>query len=91
MSFCISIISWVYCEILTDPGMILNWWWKVIKRLPEWVAKPLGTCVYCFSGQVALWFYLWFVWRFDLNYNIFQHIFLISITIFIVKMINKWN
>jgi len=53
-------LSIVYCEVLTLPDMILGWWDKLIHRVfkSEWILKPLGDCVYCFSGQVALWGYL---------------------------------
>ena len=82
-----GIVGWVFCLILIDEGMIFEKWWNIINRLPMWLSKPLGSCEFCFTGQLALWYYLYFAWRTD-AYNAFYHIAFISIAILTVKMIN---
>ena len=87
----VAVCAWVYAEILTDNGMLLNRVYNVInERLPSWIAKPIMTCVFCVGGQMALWFYLFLVWRFsELQYNLIHHIIFISFTIFYLKLIDK--
>lgn len=34
---------------------ILNWYGRLLGRLPEWLGKPLGLCHKCMAGQLALW------------------------------------
>ena len=80
----------VYCEVLTAPGMIFGWFdkWLHGSNLPEWLLKPLGDCVYCFGGQVALWGYLLVMTQYDW----LQHILFIGLTIFIIHIYCKiWN
>ena len=81
----IGIAAWAFTNILMDGEMIFGWWYKILNKLPEWLAKPLGKCEYCLSGQMAFWFYLYEYWN---DYDFFQHILLISLSIFIVELIN---
>jgi len=85
-SFEVSLITYVYSVILTEPGMLLTglWKWLESKHLPEWIFNPLINCFKCVAGQVALWSFF-----FLFPYNIFNHIFFISLTIFISLIINK--
>jgi len=87
----VSVCAWVYAEILTDNGMLLNRVFNVInERLPSWISKPIITCVFCVGGQMALWLYLFLVWKFsELHYNLLHHIIFISFTIFYIKIIDK--
>lgn len=61
-----AISAWVLCRVLMEPGMIFEKWGDMVHRLNErgldWMAKPLGACGVCFSGQFGLWFYL-VAWR----------------------------
>lgn len=61
-----GICAWVLCRVLMEPGMIFEKWGDFVHRLNsmgfEWLAKPLGACGVCFSGQFGLWFYL-IAWR----------------------------
>ena len=97
LSFKIAVVAYIYSEVLTEAGMILNWFFHLIGKLPEWLFKPLIGCFKCVAGQFALWTFL--VQKFE-NYSniktIFEltelvgnHIFFISITIFIAWLINK--
>ena len=87
----VAVCAWVYAEILTDNGMLLNRVYNVInERLPSWIAKPIMTCVFCVGGQMALWLYLFLVWKFsELQYNFLHHILFICFTIFYIKIIDK--
>jgi hypothetical protein len=80
----------IYSEVLTAPGMILGWWDKLIHRYikPEYLLKPLGDCVYCLGGQVALWGYLIVM----IDYSALQHVLFVSFTIGLIHIYCKiWN
>ena len=84
----IAIFSVVYVNILCDEGMILFFWWRFLHKhiKNQYILKPIVDCDLCFSGQAALWFYVFY---FD-NYNFILHIFFISLVIFTVYIINKF-
>ena len=87
----IGICAWVYVYILLDDGMILGWLGKFLCRLPDWLHEPLGGCEYCVAGQMALWYYLYVNWS---GYTIelaIPHILFITLSIFIVELINIWK
>lgn len=84
----IAVCSFVYTEILTESGMILDKLYRLIDRLPKWLSKPLGSCSYCLTGQLSLWLYLWFYIE---NYNILNHIAFICISIFITHILITVN
>ena len=75
----ISLITFIFYA-LGEPGMIFDWYQKLIGRLPELLWKPLGGCLRCFSGQVGFWFYLIVYFK---EYNFFDHLFFVSATIFL--------
>lgn len=81
----IGIAAWVFTMILGNPDMLFGWWFKWIEQLPEWVSKPLGACEYCLAGQLALWYYLI---KYFNNYDFIEHILMVSLSIFIVKLTN---
>ena len=85
----VGIVAWVFVFILIDTGMIFEKWWVVLNKLPQWLSKPLGSCEYCFTGQLGLWYYLYYAYSTG-AYNVFYHIDFISIAIFTTKIINKW-
>jgi hypothetical protein len=91
LAFELALISYVYSVILTEPGMILSGWYRFLasKSLPEWIFKPLIDCYKCVSGQFAFWGYIVFILINDMPYNIFKHVVIISLTIFITLVINK--
>ncbi len=61
-----GISAWVLCRVLFEPGMIFEKWgdfvYSLHKKGIDWLAKPLGFCGVCFSGQFGFWFYL-VAWR----------------------------
>ena len=81
----ISIICYVIF-VLTQPEMIFHFYWKLIDKLPDWLYKPLGGCLVCFSGQVSFWFFL--ITHFK-TYNPFYHIFFVCAVIFAVLIYDK--
>ena len=83
---CLAVFAWVFCNILIEPGMILDKWWLVLNKLPEWLSKPFGACVYCFGGQLALWGY---PILHHSSYGLIEHIMYIIGTIFIIRIINR--
>jgi len=61
----ISLIAFMFCAISQKEGSILNWYQKLIRKLPEWLFRPLGGCYICFTGQVCLWYFI-FIKPFDI-------------------------
>ena len=78
----IAIVAVVFSCILLDEDMIFGKYGKLLDRLPEWLANPLGRCAYCFGGQIALWYFFFLE-----DYNIINHIIYVSVTIFIIHII----
>jgi hypothetical protein len=83
-----AITAIVYCEVLMLDGMILDWWARIIDRMPDWIGKPLGGCVYCFGGQVALWSYPVVFWN---EYSVIYHFLYIMLVIFFIHIYKLWS
>ena len=85
-----AITAIVYTEVLTDTGMILDFWSRFlhnhIKR--EWILKPLVDCVYCVGGQVALWSYPVVFWN---EYSVIYHFLYIMLVIFFIHIYKLWS
>jgi len=54
----ISLTAYMFISLGQDPGMIFYPYQQLIKRLPDWIAWPLGGCYKCFVGQVCFWYYV---------------------------------
>jgi hypothetical protein len=83
-SIIIGIIGWTFVHILIDVDMIFSRWWIVLNKLPDWLAKPLGKCEYCLSGQIALWYFI-----INYGFNLAYLVAFVSVSIFTCKLINK--
>jgi len=35
-----------------------NWWFDFVELFSETIQKPLGKCIQCFTGQIALWAFI---------------------------------
>ena len=82
----ISVVAYVIF-ILMSPGMIFSFYARLIDRIKwDWLYKPLGGCLMCFSGQIAFWYYLFTHLR---SYNFFDHIVFVSAVILIVMIFDK--
>lgn len=86
LAFCLSIVAWVFVNILQDEGMILEWWGRVLDRLPGKLAHPLGKCDRCVAGSLAFW--LFFLTG---AYNPVRHLCFVSLTIFLVAFVDWLN
>jgi len=82
----ISLTAFMFSAIAQKKGSILNWYFKLIERLPEWLSRPLGSCYMCFTGQVCLWYYLIWHWK---DYDFINHAFFVSAGIFASMIYNK--
>ena len=81
----IGLICSVYIHYLTGDGDIMYKYYLLLTRLPEWVAKPLGLCEYCLSGQIALWYY---ILTYKLSISIVAYV---SGAILMTNIFNKLN
>jgi hypothetical protein len=78
----LTVICFVFTA-LQEPGMIFAWYARLLNKLPDWLAFPLGACHKCLTGQVLLWYFLF------KGTPIVEHLFLISSGIFISSILNK--
>ena len=85
----ISVICFVVTNIFFKSGHILGWYIDIlddIYRKNKWysiIANPLGYCELCFTGQVALWYYLIY---YGINFNILTFV---SIVLIILLQLQK--
>lgn len=89
-SISVAIVAFVFVNVLMEPGMIFGGWYGILQRInerAEWLAKPLGYCGTCFSGQLSFW---WYLIEHRVDWTLFDHIVFVSQTIFIFMIINKW-
>lgn len=80
-SVMVAVFAVVFTCILIDEDMIFGFWGKWIAQLPDKLEYPLGGCAYCFAGQIAVWYYLFLE-----DYDVFNHVFFVSTTIFITHL-----
>lgn len=94
VSLMASVIGYVYIHYLTEPGMFLGWWkkWLAEKLIEgqevEWKAmlfKVVAECEQCFTGQLAMWSFLFYCQ----GYSLWLHIFTISLSILFVSLLAK--
>ena len=94
-AFLFAATAIIYSEVLLAPGMILERLGRILEQLPEWLAKPLGDCVYCFGGQLALWGYVILAVQGKIVYSWLDHVLEVGLTIFIIHiykiMEERWN
>lgn len=43
-----------FLEMCMNDGGIFNWYLGKIVHLPNWLFKPLGGCLYCFSTWIYI-------------------------------------
>lgn len=89
-AICAAITAVVIFEVLFEPGMIFGFWYQFLERLnvsAPWLAKPLGYCGKCFSGQIGFWFYLV---EYRGEWQFFDHAFFTCATIFFFSTLGQW-
>lgn len=87
-SLLLGITAVIYKNFLAHEE-VLNWWFRFGDKYEgRWFYKPIWGCVYCISGQLALWFYLvnWFG-----SVNFIKNSFLSHFISFLVPNINPGN
>lgn len=87
-----SIVAWVFTAVLMEGGMIFypysQWLERLKNRGMEWLAKPLGDCGTCFSGQVGFW---WYLLTYCTEWTITGQLSFTAQTIFFYLIIAKWT
>lgn len=83
----VSLVAYVYSQILTQPDMLLNRVHNHVDRYwPKWLAYPVLVCMKCVSGQMAFWYYLI---KFRNDYIWDQHILFVAFAIFLSLFYDK--
>lgn len=77
LSFLLSLTAWVFVNKLQDEGMIFEWYYRLLEKIPEWLAHPLGKCDRCLAGQFAFW-----VFFLVGAYHPVRHVFFVMLAIF---------
>jgi hypothetical protein len=84
LALMIALVAFVYSDVLTESGMILNWLYRSLDNLlPGFLFKPLIGCFKCVSGQMALWYYM----IYHNNYDYREHLYIICLTIFLSQLL----
>lgn len=86
----VGTFAYIFVNVYTQPEMIFGWYYNLIEKLPTWLAKPLGLCDLCMSGQLALWIFLAFFWDYYPVWPIktaIVHALYISISVLTVKLL----
>ena len=97
----LAALGCVFSLILIEEDQIFEWWgdiliWLINHGL-KYLAYPLGNCEKCFSGQLALWIWLFYSWesyKVNIWHALIQHVLFISSTIFFtipIKQLITWT
>jgi hypothetical protein len=83
----VSFIAYAFSVILMD-DVAYSYGRFIQMNLPLWLAKPMGLCPVCFTGQLTLWLSIWFV---DWSYmGIILWLATISINMIIVLILMRY-
>lgn len=103
-SFLIAVFSFIYSNVLTDNGELLNGLKKLLYKLNDeeklnaglgyhWLYKVLIFCEKCISGQIALWSFLiihFHEYRNGSFVLVFPHLLFITLSIFFAVIIKSF-
>ena len=77
--FCCAVIGVAVVSVMGSDDTPLSWYfrwafdWQEAGGWRSWIASPLGGCVVCTSGQLALWsFSIVQTWNMELSFAPFQ-------------------
>lgn len=88
----IAITGYVFTSILINPGMIFDFYGdfldEKVKPRSHKLADAMGLCVYCFTGQLAFWYYI-FTRVVKVDNEPFLIIGFVSASIFIIAILKK--
>lgn len=89
--FKISIICFMFV-VLGEPDHIFAPYQRLINKLPWYLNKPMGSCFYCLTGEVSLWYYVFKI-RIDITFEgILTFLAFISFSIFLTRIYSiVWN
>lgn len=97
ISLKLAVIAFIYTVRLTEPGMLLGplkgWAVQTVGRWPwtEQLLKPFILCIYCVSGQMALWTLVFYGWlHLQWVMSIIDTLYFLSLTILFAQIINKY-
>lgn len=99
IAFQIAVIASVYAVKLTKPDMIFSYAYGKLTEIEqerpwtEWIFKPLMTCVYCVTGQMALWtLILYGGFHIEFVRTVIDALFFLSFPFILVELVNKiWH
>lgn len=56
--FKISLTAFMFSAIVQREHSLFTWYRVLIQKLPWWLARPLGMCYMCVTGQACLWYFI---------------------------------
>lgn len=84
----LSFVGYAFTVILMDDILFSYKKFLYSGKVPEWIAKPIGMCPVCFTGQLTFWVTLFFVdWNFM---GILYWLSTISVNMIVVLILMKY-
>lgn len=87
----IALSANVYINFLSQEP-ILNWWFKIGLKFEDnkYIYPPIWGCPMCNAGQMALWYYIFFMLNFSEIHSFVMGVFFVASTIGAAYIINKY-
>lgn len=86
----IALSANVYINFLSQE-VILNWWFKIgLRNEDKWFYPIIWGCPMCNAGQMALWYYIFFILDFSNAQSWVDLIFFVAPTIGVAYVLNKY-
>ena len=87
ISIQVAVFAVIFSCLLIEEGQIFSFYGRLLGKLPDWIGSPLGLCVYCFGGQIALWYFIYRIFFIPERYDGFVHLSFIAMTLFFIHLI----
>lgn len=96
----VAVFGYVFSCLLMAEDQILEPWLDFLLWLEtkaKWLAYPLGICEKCFTGQVALWLWLYLygdLYKYSFLSSLISHLMFIAFSIFtvtLIKNLTEWT
>ena len=87
LSLCAVGIAFAQAYLYQEDAAFFRPWFKLRDRIEVkayWLAKPLGSCAICCSGQLALWSSVYF------NKYVYEHIACAGMAITFAYILSQW-
>jgi hypothetical protein len=101
-AFQIGVFAYVFVCVLMEPKNIFELYGDLLAELNNkhpYLARPLGYCELCFSGQLSLWYFIFtlkfktlfvgFYFFVPTEYSFTKHILFVSFSILFTKAIKQ--